>query len=548
MRLNVKTLIVLMAVLLVVTQSLFPQSRETGAITGKVADDQETPLPGVTLTLSGSTLMGSRSHLSDENGEFRFPALPPGVYTVRAELQGFATRIQENIRLNTTMTLSIDIALKPAAMAEEVTVVAQAPTIDIKSTETASVTLSNEILRNIPNNQFSTDIVNLAPGVSNDVAYGAGDGRGISWQLDGVGVGDPDGGTAWVFVDYNIIEEAKIMGIGLPAEYGNFTGVVFNIITKSGGNQFSGHFEVDFQGNKGRPKENLKSDFPGGSFWGTENNGAYVKDFPEVTSPLEKLLDANAHLGGPILKDKLWFFAGAQWYNSQDWATGFPFAQNYKQPRFFLKLTSQLTARTNLSASFEYDNYNGTYRYRGEAATVTPDATVDQIDPEYVLNFNLTQILSPKTFFDFKLATFSGYYNLEPRTGRLVNAHYFLNDNPDIPGDQARMTFYSSGYYSEHPRSRVQANASLTHYAEDFIKGSHDFKFGVEFEHSRVRNLLSYTGANHMYYNDLWGESYYEGTPTRETTAPTSTKATTAGPASPDWRASSRIPGRSAGG
>jgi hypothetical protein len=497
--------IVLLAVVLIAPH-VFSQSRETGAIRGVVSDDQNTPLPGVNMTLSGAKLMGTRTVVSDTQGVFRFPALPPGVYTVKAELPGFATVVQENIRLNTTVTLTLDIEMKPAAVEEEVTVIAQSPTVDVKSTETASVTLSNEILRNIPNSQFTADIVNLAPGVNNDVAYGAGSGRGVSYQMDGVGVADPVGGTAWVFLDYNIVEEAKVMGIGLPAEYGNFTGVIFNVITKSGGNEFSGHFELDFQGNKAREGE-LNASWPGGGFWGTENNAAYVNDFPDLTSPLEKLMDANAHLGGPIIKDRLWFFAGAQWYRSQDWVTGFPYAQDYKQPRFFLKLTSQLTAKTNVMVSGEYDNYNGTYR--GASANVAPEATVDQIDPEYVLNFNLTHIISPNTFVDFKGAYFNGYYNLEPRSGRDVNAHYFINDNPDIPGDQSHMRYYNAYYWDEHPRSRFQTNASMTHYAEHFLQGSHEFKFGVEFERSRARDTSSYTGANHFYYQDYWGYGYY---------------------------------------
>jgi len=502
--------IVLAAIILLVAPLAFSQSRETGALQGKVTDEQGSPLPGVNITASSPNLMGVRTAVTDADGEFRFIALPPGVYEVKAELQGFGTVLRKDIRLTTTTRLIVDFQMKAAAVAEEVTVIAQSPTVDIKSTETASVTLGNEILRNIPNSQFSTDIVNMAPGVTSDVAYGAGDGRGISYQMDGVGVGDPDGGTAWVFVDYNIIEEAKVMGHGLPAEYGNFTGVIFNIITKSGGNQLSGHFEVDFQGRKTRGIEGeenyLKGDFLP-ALWGTENNGAYVGDWPEVTSPLEKLLDANAHLGGPIIKDKLWFFTGAQWYNSKDYPTGFPLAQNYKQPRFFLKLNSQASAKTSLSASFEYDDYDGTNRDAG--ANVNIDATTTQIDPEFVLNFNLTQILSPKTFFDVKAAYFNGYYNLEPISGRDVSGHYFYNDNPDIPGDQTHMRYFNVWRFAEHPRTRFQANASLTHYAEDFIQGSHDFKFGVEFEHSRVRNLYSYTGVNHMYYYDYWGGGYY---------------------------------------
>jgi hypothetical protein len=498
-----KSVVLFLTLLLFFSPALFSQSRETGAIVGTVFDPDGNPLPGVTVTITSPNLMGVRTAVTGGDGSYRFPALRPGEYTAKAELQGFSTMIREYIRLSTTVRLTVDFHMKLKAVEEQVTVIAQSPTVDIKSTETASVTLSSDILRNIPYSQFTSDIVNMAPGVNNDVAYGASAGTGISWQMDGVGVGDPDYGTAWVFLDHNIVEEAKVMGVGVPAEYGNFTGVIFNLITKSGGNQLSGHFEADFQG--AAKHADLKGDWPSG-FWGTDNNSAYVHDFPELTAPSEKLLDANAHLGGPIIKDKLWFFAGLQWYHSWSWQPGFPFAQNYKQPRGFIKLTSQLSKTTNISGSVEYDNYNGTYR--GASSRVSPEATVNQIDPEYVLNLGLTHIFSAKTFLDIKAAYFNGYYNLEPRTGRDVAARFFQNDNPALPPGNGNKRYFSSGYYAEHPRWRFQANASLTHYAEDFIKGNHDFKFGVEFERSNVRNLYAYTGRNNMYYMDYWGYGY----------------------------------------
>jgi hypothetical protein len=248
-----KTLFSILVVVLILAPIAFSQSKETGAIRGVVADEQGAPLPGVNVTLSGVNLMGVRTFVTDVNGEYRFPALPPGEYKVRAELAGFGTVVREKIRVNTTATLTLDIQLKPATVSEEVTVTAQSPTVDVKSTETASVTLSNEILRNVPNNQFTSEIVNLAPGVNNNVAFGASQDTGIAYSMDGVNVADPEGGSAWVFSDYNIIEEAKVMGVGLPAEYGNFTGVILNLVTKSGGNNFSGHFEFDFQGYRPTP-------------------------------------------------------------------------------------------------------------------------------------------------------------------------------------------------------------------------------------------------------------------------------------------------------
>jgi hypothetical protein len=498
--------------ILLVSAFAFSQSRETGAITGKVVDDQGAALPGVNLTLTGQNLMGSRTYVSDSNGDFRFPALPPGTFALKAELAGFGTVIQERVRLTTTTTLTLTITLKPATVAEEVTVIAKSPMVDIKSTESASVTLSNELLRNIPFSQFSMDIVNMAPGVNNDVAYGSSDGTGISYQMDGVGVGDPAGGSGWVFLNANTIEEAKVMGVGLPAEYGGFTGVIFNLITKSGGNKFSGHVEALFQGQK--------EDWPKG-LWSADNLSNYMTEdyldnFDPVTAAGDRLNDLNFQLGGPLIKDKLWFYLGAQYSREWYYAPGFgdvivptegdpyinPVADKYREPRGFFKLTSQLSPKTNLGVSFETDFY---YRdHRTPRNDVSPEATVKEDAPNYVGNFSLTHIFNSKTFMDVKAAFFTGLYNLEPRSGRDVSGHYYGNDKPGMPlSGMKRHDSY--GEWEEHPRTRYQLNASVTHYAENFLQGSHEFKFGVEVEHSIVRDVDHYTGATHMYYYDYWG-------------------------------------------
>jgi hypothetical protein len=492
---KVKSILSLLALLAALSPLALSQSRDTGAIVGSVLDEQKTPLPGATVTLTSPALMGPRTNVTEADGSFRFPALPPGVYALKATLQGFKDVVQENIRVTTTVRLTFDLTMQQAAMAEEITVIAKSPTVDVKSTETASVTLTNEILRNIPYvSNFSTDIVNLAPGVISNSAYGASQNTGIAYSMDGVNVADPEGGSAWVFVDMNIIEESKIMGVGLPAEYGNFTGVIFNIVTKSGGNDFSGHFEFIYQGEK--------NDKPDG-FWQQDNIKDYLTDFPNMVAPKFKLVDGNAHLGGPIMKDKLWFYVGTQYQWFGDWATGFPDPRAYKQPRLFVKLTSQLSPTLNMIGSLEIDTYDGKNRYA--AANHAVDATIIQKSPEIVGNFSLTKILSPKTFFDVKAAYFWGYYYLDPKAGN-VSAHWSLDEN---------FLYYSAGYFYYADRTRLQVNASVTHYAEDFIKGNHDFKFGVEVERSYSRNRYGYPGPNHMTYYDYYGENYlayqYEG-------------------------------------
>lgn len=476
-----KSILFLLVLCLALSPLANAQSRDTGAIVGTVVDDEGIALPGVTMTLSGKNIMGDRTFITDDEGQYRFPAVPPGVYSVRAELQGFGTKVQENIRVSTTVRLTVDITLAAASLQEEVTVIAVSPTVDIKSTETASVTLGTDLLQNMPFSNFAMDIVNMAPGVNDDVAYGASSSTGVAYQIDGVDVSDPEAGSAWVFNDPNIVEEAKVMGVGLPAEYGNYTGVIFNLVTKSGGNEFSGMVQTFFQGEK----------------WREENNANYLDDFPDLSSPGSAIQDFAVNLGGPIARDKVWFFVGGQWYRSKRFVTGFPEAVDYKQPRGFLKITAQVSPKTNLNAFFEYDSYNGVNR--GAGSWVEPNATVEQKSPDIVGNFALTHIFSERTFFDIKSAFFHGYYYLDPETGPETSAHFNLNDN---------RLYDSAGYFFYADRDRVQANAALTHYAEDFIQGDHDFKFGVEFEHGKVRNRFGYTGPNAWYYVDYVGYGY----------------------------------------
>jgi len=489
---KLKSFAFLLALLLIAAPLVFSQSKETGAVVGTTLDEDNAPLPGVTITLSSPQLMGDRIVVTGADGSFRFPALPPGDYVVTTELPGFTTVRRENVRVSTTVRLTIDFTMKLATIEEEITVIAESPTVDIKSSETASVTLGDDLLRNIPFSNFAMDILQLAPGVTGDVAYGASDSTGISYQMDGVDVSDPEAGSAWVFMDPHIIEEAKIMGIGAPAEYGNFTGIIFNLVTKSGGNEFSGHFEGDIQG---------KLDAKPKGLWGTENNQAYIDDFPGLSSPARELWEIGGHLGGPIVKDKVWFYLGAHYFRRKNYVTGFPEPVDYKMPRLFFKINAQLSPSTSIMTFYENDVYNGINR--GSAAYVSPEACVNQESPDDVGNFSLTQIITPKTFFDLKASFFVGYYYLEPEVGRDISAHYDVTPNITIRKTE------SSGWFYLADRARYQANANITHYAEDFIHGNHDFKFGVEFEYGKVRSRSGFTGPNHWYYYDLFGVGYY---------------------------------------
>jgi hypothetical protein len=490
---KIRQIISLLALLLILSPFVFSQSKETGAIIGAVNDEENSPLPGVEVTLSSENLMGDRSMMTESDGHYRFPALPPGLYTVTAKLQGFATSIRENIRVTTTQRLTVDLVMKFSSIEEEVTVIAESPTIDVKTSETASVTFSDEILRAMPSSQFVPGLVNMAPGVNDGVAYGSSASTGIAYQIDGVDVSDPEGGSAWSFLDYNIIEEAKIMGVGLNAEYGAFTGVIFNTITKSGGNNFSGHAEFIFQDNKK-------------GFWSSENNQEYLEDFPDLVSPTQGILDVSFHLGGPIAKDKTWFFIGVQWYETKNKAAGFldPDGRVYKQPRFIAKVSSQISSNFSLMAYIEYDGYFGKNRRQGPTHP-TEETCVRQPSDEWLGNFNMTTILSPNTFIDIKGSYFIGYYYLLTQAeNHHITAVWSTED----------WRWYDNTnweYWAD--RKRGQVNAALSHYAEDFITGDHDFKFGTEFEYGWAHSWFAYTGyvegiGSNVYIYDWYGYLY----------------------------------------
>src|SRR5512137_2728106 len=123
-----RPIILLIALMLSLSPLAFSQSKETGAIEGTVLDTEKAPLPGVTITISSPNLMGSRTAVTDTSGMYRFPALPPGTYQLKADLAGFKTFVQSEIHVSTTMRLTIDVTLVQSAVEEEVTVLAQSPT------------------------------------------------------------------------------------------------------------------------------------------------------------------------------------------------------------------------------------------------------------------------------------------------------------------------------------------------------------------------------------------------------------------------------------
>ena len=502
---RVKLLILLVTAVLLTPALATAQIGQTATLSGIVTDASGGVLPGVTVSVSSPALIGgSRTAVTDGNGAYRFPSLPPGLYTLKVELEGFKPITRENVRLQLGQTISLDASMEVGGVQETVTVTGESPVVDVKSSA-AQKNLPQEILESTPfTSRFGPAAMLLAPGVNpnNYTSYGSGGSSSNAYMIDGVDVSDPEGGTIWLFANYNWIQEVQVIGLGAAAEYGGFTGVASNSLFRSGSNRFSGLIETLYEND---------------AMTGENTSAAILKQNPSLKSgTTDYVTDSTAQVGGPFKLDKAWFFASFQYFRPKQAAAGYPPAvpEGYtaaqvnakgpsarleSSPRFLFKPTLKISDTDQLTGFFETDSY--TVDGRRQSARVAPIATLHQESPELAWNANYTKVISSTSVFDVKYSGFWGYYYLSPYNGDDTPGWY------DITEDFYAVNSY---YYYNADRVRHQANASLTKYATGFA-GEHNLKFGAEFERSYVKSELGYPGGMYVfadggvpYYAQLW--------------------------------------------
>ena len=301
---------------------------------------------------------------------------------------------------------------------------------------------------------------------------------GNALLIDGVDTRDPDAGSAWVFFNFNIIEEVQVGGVGAPAEYGGFSGAVVNTITKSGGNRYSGLFDYR---NTGK------------SLAGDNISQAYLDLNPALGSPtvMTTLNDFTAQMGGPFSKDKAWWWFSVQRYAFEQDPTGPRTIATEVSPRYNGKITYNITPNDQFTGSFQYDNYNVTGRIAfipGYAAN--DEQTHNQDSPEAVWNLQYRKLFGSSAFLEAKYSGYWGYYYLDPVT----------QESARLDGETGEYAGGAGTYYYAD-RDRNQMNVSYSTFANAF--GEHNFKFGMEIERSGVRSQSGYT--NGIYYYDYGG-------------------------------------------
>ncbi|MGH9456912.1 MAG: TonB-dependent receptor [Thermoanaerobaculia bacterium] len=344
-------------------------AQTTATVTGSVTTDGA-PLPGVTVTATSPSLQGSRTTVTDANGGYSMPALPPGRYELAFELDGMQP-VTKRADLVLGVTNRVDATLRVAAVAEAITVTAGAP--QVLETAQIATNITHQQVEELPLGRTVLAAALLAPGVNDNTASGSqlsisgGPGYDNLVMVNGVAITENVRSQALSLFIEDAIQETTVLTGSISAEYGRFTGGVVNSITKSGGNEFSGSL-----------RDNLSNDS-----WSEKTPYAGEAD---PVSELNEVYEAT--LGGFILRDRLWFFTSGRSAetsaSNQTSRSNIPFVIDREETRIEGKLTGQITPSHSLVGAF-LDRESSTTNDR--FSTVMDEASLyNREDPQSLLS------------------------------------------------------------------------------------------------------------------------------------------------------------------
>ena len=282
---------------------------QTGSIQGTVRDTSGAVLPGVTVeAMNLTTGAVAATAVSDANGVFRFNNLRPGKYDVTGKLQGFTPAQVKNIDLRLGQILTADLAMAVGGVTETVSVTAESPLIDTKQ-GARQVSIKDEQIELLPKGRDYTSLVTQVAGANQESKLGglsidgasAGENRFI---IDGVETTNLRNGTSGSNLIVDFVEELQVKSSGYSAEFGGALGGVISTVTKSGTNVFHGSAGLQWQGDTleaGRAPT-LR----------TNLSNSAVSEYITYPEDKENRIEPAFTLGGPIVKDRLWFFGGYQ--------------------------------------------------------------------------------------------------------------------------------------------------------------------------------------------------------------------------------------------
>jgi len=491
--------------------STFAQSVSSGTIEGLIKDESGSVLPGATITATSPQLqVGQIVQVADAAGGYKFVDLPPGVYKLKAELQGFSIAVRDDLRLTVGFNARVDFTLKVGALEESVTVSGQSPVVDVTNTA-ASVAFTKEVLDAIPRGRDLQNVFAMAPGVTQAVADVGGSTMAQRQNLSSYGVlSQPklqvegmnitmgaDQNTAIYFND-STLEEVQIKSSGNDAEV-SVPGISMVAIMKSGGNSFHGTYQASTESPKAQA-DNL--------------DAALRAQGLTATSPLKNFYDVAGDLGGRIVRDKLWFYGAYGRQGKKEGVLGFaaspgpdgkyltaddPLADfQTSLEQFSLKLSYQLSKNNRLIYAWQ----RGTKAQpQNNADRFTPlESTRDYVNPTAIQKVELQSMLSPRVLIN-AVGGYSGYV-----TDYDAARSYARIDAPPRQDLATTLNTGSAPLHQNKTRDRVQTEDSITFFPERSVLGRHEIKSGVSLYFDKSSDGYSNNLAcNCVLYTDTIG-------------------------------------------
>jgi hypothetical protein len=460
-------------ILLIVGGTLRPLAADAqglnGALVGTVKDEQGAAMSGASVRLTSRALIGGLlTTTTDELGKLRFPVLVPGSYIIDIEQPGFARYHEEDVYIGAGATLSRRIVLKVGAVAESIVITGSGSRVEARSSGFETRFRSDD-LRRIPTRRFSMfDSIRAAPGVSptspssgtvNSVsAFGSGGNENL-FLIDGTNFTCPCAGVSRAEPSVDIIQEVQVQSVGVSAEYGNIQGTVFNVITKQGSDRFQA--DAGYYGQtSGLTSKPVLQRVPG-----TSVETGYHRD---------RYRDATANAGGPVVRGRLWFFAGYQYLRDYDSQPGTDPAlpRRYEQNKIFAKLTWRLKPGMQLMQSLNREVW-----VNPQLPTLVTPFVVTQRQHASVptMTFgDLTHTVSANTVWDVRVGRFVYTRHDDPSSGDRTTPNRF-----------DRVTGVSSGNAPQFGGTtliRTTAKATLSHFQRGLFGVDQQWKIGTSVE------------------------------------------------------------------
>lgn len=460
------------------------QGRQTGTLRGAARDSSGAVLPGVTVEVTSDALQGARSTVTDLNGNYEILGLPNGRYEVSFNLESFA-EVSNAVVVPLGGTVEANVSMQIGTVSETVDVVGVVPT-PLSTTEISQNITSDEV-QALPLGRDPFQIAELAPGLTTNTQNGGQFTIGGSFGYDNVILVDGVDIIDNVFADAenlfieDAIEESQILTSGISAEYGRFSGGVINVVTKSGGNAFSGSFRANLN------KPDWVEETPFEKAQGNERTGALADNSTYETT-----------LGGPLLRDRLWFFYANRFENvSEDETlpvTGLAFERALENRRNQIKLTGTVSPGHTLE---------GSYLRNSTSETNVPFSF--SIDP--------AAVVTERTPNDLWVATYRGAATSSLFLEGQVSRKRFgfrdqggtstdIRDSPFI--NPFRLGHYSAPFFDStdpEDRDNRQVTGSATYFLST-DQGSHSIKGGFEHFQSSVTGGNSQSSTGFVFLAD----------------------------------------------